>query len=61
MKKSKKVKKNINDRDIKPNKDAKGGGGHAVTGQSMTGQSATGQSLTGQSLSGQSFSGQSVN
>jgi hypothetical protein len=56
MKKSKKVKKNINVRDIKPKKDAKGGG-KAVTGQALSGSSLSGSSLSGSALTGSSMTG----
>jgi len=54
MRKSKK--KNLKVRDLKPKKDAKGGG-KAIQGSALSGSSLSGSSLSGSSLSGSSVSG----
>ena len=50
---TKSKKKNLKVRDLKPKKDAKGGG--AITGQAGTGQAGTGQAGTGQAGTGTPF------
>jgi uncharacterized protein YjbI with pentapeptide repeats len=53
---AKSKKKNLKVRDLKPKKDAKGGG-KAIQGSSLSGSSLSGSSLSGSSLSGSSLSG----